>query len=78
MAFTVEFDDNGKVKQAINASVNDVKKGLGRAARPSRSVMKSGGLRQHKVKNITSVAILTTENPHIVINQGGTIIVLPH
>ncbi len=72
--FTVEFDENGKMIRAINASIADVKRGLGTEARPGS--MRSLG--DHKVKNITSVAIITTKNPHIVIEQGGKTIVLPH
>lgn len=74
-AFTVEFDEKGQMIRAISAGIDNAKKGLGQEARARSGKAK---LNQHKMKNITSLAIVTTENPHIVLYQGGRYIVLPH
>lgn len=78
MPFLVEFDDNGQIIRAISTGVEGVKKGLGQEARPGSMRSCANQLRDHKVKQINSVAIITTKNPHVVIYQGGKYIVLPH
>jgi hypothetical protein len=78
MSFTVEFDDKGKMIRAINTGVDGVTSTSAKEALPSSKGKCANQLRNHKMKNINSVAILTTENPHIVIYQGGKYIVLPH
>lgn len=78
MPFTVEFDDKGKMIRAINTGVDGVTSKSAKEARPGSMRLCANQLRNHKMKNINSIAILTTENPHIVIYQGGKYIVLPH
>ena len=78
MPFTVEFDDKGKMIRAINTGVDGVKSVSAKEARPGSMKSRANQLRDHKVKHINSVAIITTQNPHIVIYQAGKYIVLPH
>lgn len=77
-AFTVEFDKDGQIIRAFSAGLEGVKKGLGGEALAQPGMITSDKLGNHKVKDITSVVILTTENPHAFIYQAGKLIVLPH
>lgn len=76
MAFTVEFNNDGTIAQVFEGGVG---KGLGPMIHPhhekwvGQNIPQTmiDNLRGKSVENITSVTILTTENPTICLIQGG-------
>lgn len=88
MAFTVEFNNDGTINQVFKGGVG---KGSGTLSviQPHDDGMAAmnmpgqipqsmiANLRGKSVSNITSVTILTTENPTVCIVQGGKLYCFP-